>query len=365
VGARAGAAGHAARAALLGLDAAAPPDCAVAVGMIDAHSAAVAAACTRPPLVAEGGGALDAESAVDLNRRLCLIAGTSSCGMALSRAPRFVPGVWGPYADVVAPGWALNEAGQTATGAAIAHVARAAFDPRTLPPPAEADPTGDAAALRSDDDGVFLGALTGRLRRLADAVRGGGGSAADGGAWEAAPETAALARHVHVQPDFAGNRSPHAAPALRGAVVGGGLGRSADAAAVAMLAATQAVAYGAAEIVGALNRVGGYQIDTIVLCGGDAKSLLFTQTTADATGCTILVVPDPGAAGTAGAALMAACAANGGDVAGAMAARAPRAERAVRPSDDATVRDFHGRKAVVFAQLRDFATACRTAMDGP
>ena len=44
--------------------------------------------------------------------------------MAVSREPRFVPGIWGPYYSAMVPGLWLTEGGQSATGALIDHVIR-------------------------------------------------------------------------------------------------------------------------------------------------------------------------------------------------------------------------------------------------
>ena len=57
-----------------------------------------------------------------LNSRVAVIAGTSSCHMAISRDPRFIPGVWGPYFSAMIPDLWLTEAGQSATGAVIDHI---------------------------------------------------------------------------------------------------------------------------------------------------------------------------------------------------------------------------------------------------
>ena len=40
--------------------------------------------------------------------RLAAVAGTSTCHLAMSRDPVFVPGVWGPYRDVVLPDFWLS-----------------------------------------------------------------------------------------------------------------------------------------------------------------------------------------------------------------------------------------------------------------
>src|SRR5262249_60716432 len=61
-------------------------------------------------------------AALDLETRLALIGGTSSCHMAVSRDPKFPPGIWGPYFSAMIPGLWLTEGGQSATGALIEHV---------------------------------------------------------------------------------------------------------------------------------------------------------------------------------------------------------------------------------------------------
>lgn len=53
---------------------------------------------------------------------LGLICGTSSCHMAISPQPLFVPGVWGPYFSAVVPGMWLSEGGQSATGKLLDHI---------------------------------------------------------------------------------------------------------------------------------------------------------------------------------------------------------------------------------------------------
>lgn len=68
----------------------------VAAPMIDAHCGALA-------MLSPSGLALEA-AAPRLCNRLAMICGTSTCHLAVTDEPMFVPGVWGPFRDAVLPG---------------------------------------------------------------------------------------------------------------------------------------------------------------------------------------------------------------------------------------------------------------------
>ena len=82
------------------------PGIAVAAGLIDAHAGGIGTVAAR-------GGAEDAAAC------MAYVFGTSSCTMTSHAEPVFVPGVWGPYYNAMAPGMWLNEGGQSAAGSAI------------------------------------------------------------------------------------------------------------------------------------------------------------------------------------------------------------------------------------------------------
>lgn len=67
-------------------------------------------------------GFLGPSRALEFDDLLVLVSGTSSCFMATSSEAHFVPGIWGPYYDVMVPGMWLNEAGQSVTGKLIDHL---------------------------------------------------------------------------------------------------------------------------------------------------------------------------------------------------------------------------------------------------
>jgi FGGY-family pentulose kinase len=255
-------------------------DCFVGVGMIDAHAGAL--------------GALGAELAGDrLDGRIAMIAGTSTCQMALSREPRFVPGVWGPYFGAVAPGLWLNEGGQSATGALLDHLL---------------DWTAEGRALgRRAHDAVLA-----RIEELR------------------AREGAAFARDLHVSPDFHGNRSPLADPKARGVISGLALDSSLDSVARLYYAGAVAIALGNRRI---LERLGehGYRIDHLHLTGGHARNPLLVELYADASGCTVVLGEEEDGV-LLGTAMAAAVAAGLYPSLAEAAAAMGRAGRAVAPS---------------------------------
>jgi FGGY-family pentulose kinase len=262
--------------------------CRVAAGLIDAHAGMLGVLGG----LARGGGGGAGKAALD--RHIGLIAGTSTCHMALSPEPRLVPGVWGPYLGAVLPGLWLNEGGQSATGALLDHVLR-------------------LHSAGGEPDAALHGRVVGRIGELR------------------AAEGAAFAERLHVLPDFHGNRSPLADPHAVGVVSGLTLDSSFDSLCRLYYRTAVAVALGTRHIIDALN-IHGYRIDTLHLTGGHAKNPLLVELYADVTGCR-LVVPETEDAVLLGTAMVAAAGAGlHRDLRGAAAAMAPAGrERAPEP----------------------------------
>ncbi len=276
-----------------------PPGIAVGASAIDAHAGGLGTI----------GAALDgrAPDAEALRHRLALIGGTSSCHMAVSAEPRFVPGVWGPYYSAMQPGLWLNEGGQSATGALVDHVitTHAAYPALAE----EARQSGETVYAR----------LNARLAALAAPL--------------ASP--ALLTQGLHLLPDFHGNRSPLADAGMRGMVSGLALSATADDLALLYLATIQGIALGTRHIIEAMNAE-GYAIDTMLASGGGTKNPVFLREHADASGCRIVLPEEPEAV-LLGAAMLGAVAAGlHPDLPAAMAAMS-RAGKVIRP-DPATRR---------------------------
>jgi len=296
---------------------------AVGVSIIDAHAGGLGM------LGAPLDGAAPTEEAME--RRLALIIGTSSCHMAVSRQPRFVTGIWGPYYSAMIPGLWLTEGGQSATGCLVDHI---------IGSHARAAELQEAA--RRDHRTIYA-LLNERLDVLAGSL--------------AFP--AALARELHVLPYLLGNRSPRADPTLRGMITGLQLSDSVDDLARLYLATIQAIAHGTRHIIETMNTA-GYRIDTILACGGGTKNEVLLREHADITGCRI-VLPREAEAVLLGAAILGAVAA--GDQPSVLAAMGAmsHAGDTIRPAGGELVR-YHHAKHAVFQRMYDDQMAYRAVM---
>ncbi|WP_159994570.1 FGGY-family carbohydrate kinase [Roseomonas sp. 18066] len=302
-------------AAELGLPAGIP----VGASAIDAHAGGLGVI----------GAALPGEP--PLNRRLALIGGTSSCHMAVAPEARFVPGVWGPYFSAMLPGLWLNEGGQSATGALIDHVitTHAAY-------PAERA-AADAAGQ------TIYQALNARLERLSEGL----------------DHPARLTRHLHVMPDFHGNRSPRADASLTGMISGLKLSATADDLARLYLATLQAVAYGTRHIIETMNDQ-GYAIDTVLACGGGTKNPVFLREHADATGCSLVLPREPEAI-LLGAAMLGAVAGKAFDNLDQAMNSMSGAGETIRPNEAAKI--YHEKKYAIFKEMYEDQIKYRKIME--
>jgi FGGY-family pentulose kinase len=304
-----------------------PQGTAVAVSIIDAHAGGLG--LLGIPL--DGVDTTEAS----LERRLALIGGTSTCHMAVTVEPRFVPGVWGPYWSAMVPGMWLTEGGQSATGALIDHSIETHARGRELADRARAEGTSVYALLNA------------RLDELARR--------------ENLAFSAELTRDVHVLPDHHGNRSPRADPTLRGMVSGLKLSDTIDSLALLYLATVQAVAHGTRHIIDTMN-AHGHAIRTVMACGGDTKNPVFVREHAEATGCPIIVPREPEAVLLGAAMLGAVASGRFPSLLSAMSAMNV-ADMRVEPTGGAVAR-FHDAKHRVFLRMHDDQLAYRAIMRG-
>ena len=219
--------------------------CRVGAGVVDAYAGAIAA---LGPLVGDAG---------NLTRHCALIAGTSSCVMAMSEKSQPIQGIWGPHHGTILSGFWQFEGGQSASGALLDHIVSWHR--------AGGDPTAE---------------LHGRIIDRIIALRHQDG--------------AGFARRLHMLPDFHGNRSPLADPNALGVITGLAIESDFDSLCRLYWRGCVAIALGIRHIIDTLNTA-HFAIDTIHLIGGHAKNPLLLDLYADATGCTVVVPATPDA----------------------------------------------------------------------
>uniref|UniRef100_A0A8D9BVW3 FGGY carbohydrate kinase domain-containing protein n=1 Tax=Cacopsylla melanoneura TaxID=428564 RepID=A0A8D9BVW3_9HEMI len=147
----------------------------VSVSMIDAHAGALALLATNAPGIAK-----------DFESRLGMICGTSTCHMAMARTQVRVPGIWGPYYEVILANTYLLEGGQSSAGKLLEHII---------------DTHPATASIKIKLNTKELGPVVQYLNQVIETKH-----------------STEMTAECHVWPDFHGNRSPLADPDMRGAV---------------------------------------------------------------------------------------------------------------------------------------------------
>ncbi|KAK4175426.1 Nup93/Nic96-domain-containing protein [Triangularia setosa] len=215
--------------------------------------------------------------------RLASVAGTSTCHLAMSREPVFVPGVWGPYRDVLIPDFWMAEGGQSATGELIKHMleTHAAYD--------ETVKEAEAAGKNIYDY------LNDHLRHLKEETK--------------APSISYLGRHFFFYGDLWGNRSPIADPNMRGAIIGMSSDKSKDGMVLLYYSTMEFIALQTRQIIEAMNKA-GHSILSIFMSGSQCQNEILMDLIATACDMPVLIPRYVNAAVVHGAAMLGAKAAS-------------------------------------------------------
>ncbi|WP_198515354.1 MULTISPECIES: FGGY-family carbohydrate kinase [unclassified Marinomonas] len=217
---------------------------AVAAGLIDAHAGAIGSV-----------GALTEDGISAPSECMAYVFGTSACTLTTSSIEIKVPGVWGPYFSAMLPEMWLNEAGQSAAGAAIDHLVM------MHPSSAEAQQLAKEAKLPLS---VWLSnRAKSNIHNLSEAIN--------------------LAKGVHVVPEFLGNRAPFADPKARAIIAGLNMDKSIDSLVTLYIAGICGLAYGLRQIIEAQAEQ-GLTISRVIISGGAGQDPLVRQLISDATG---------------------------------------------------------------------------------
>lgn len=256
------------------------PHTPVASALIDAYAGWVGTAAAKS---LDYHGESEHTSLSDAQKRLVAIAGTSTCYCIQSEDGVHVPGVWGPYKNAVFPHRWMNEGGQSSTGQLIDFIIKTH--------PASAAAESEAAARQCSIFTLLEESLDAQL-------------SASGISYTSPSSYALLVRHIHMYPDFYGNRSPLADSSLRGMLSGLDLDRSRADLARKYVLTLEAIALQTRHIVEEMNRC-GHKIDAIYLSGGgQARNRIYAHLVADVCGLRVQMPVEDSVSVTTGSAIL-------------------------------------------------------------
>ncbi|KLU89714.1 hypothetical protein MAPG_08683 [Magnaporthiopsis poae ATCC 64411] len=317
-----------------------PAGVAVGSGVIDAYAGWIGTVGAKVKLTAdELDGTVPPNDVAQAFTRLAAVAGTSTCHLAMSKDAVFVDGVWGPYRDVLVPGYWMAEGGQSATGELMRHMIETHA--------ACAEAQGAAAAVGKN----IYDYLNDHLRQLATK--------------SSAPSVSYVARHHFFYGDLWGNRSPVADPNMRGAYVGMSSDKTLDGLALLYYATMEFIALQTRQIVEAMNGA-GHTISSIFMSGSQCQNDVLMDLIATACDMPVLVPRYVNAAVVHGAAMLGAKAASAGRDGMADGAtedlwsimdRMSKPGRLVKPGTDA------GQRKLLEAKYKVFLEQCRSQQE--
>lgn len=255
------------------------PGVAIGSGVIDAYAGWIGTVGAKVEL---GRDIETAEGESLAFTRLAAVAGTSTCHLAMSKDAVFVPGIWGPYNNVVLPNYWMAEGGQSATGALLSHVL-------------ETHPAHKMALSEAEQAGQNVyDYLNHHLEGMKQKV--------------GAPSLNFLGRHIFFYGDLWGNRSPVADPNMRGSLMGMSSDVSIDNLALLYYATMEFIALQTRQIVFAMNEA-GHQLSSIFMSGSQCRNPVLMDLMATACEMPVVIPEYVFAAVVHGAAMLGAKAA--------------------------------------------------------
>lgn len=313
-----------------------PAGIAVGSGVIDAYAGWIGTVGAKVSL---GPDRLDDTVAKnDVSQaftRLAAVAGTSTCHLAMSPEAVFVPGVWGPYRDVLIPGFWMAEGGQSATGELLKYILETH--------PAYAEVTASANALGKNIHDF----LNGHIRDMTEAAK--------------APFLGYLTRHYFFYGDLWGNRSPVADPNMRGAVIGMSSDRSQDGLALLYYSVMEFIALQTRQIIETMNEA-GHTILSIFMSGSQCQNDVLMDLIATACDMPVLVPKYVNAAVVHGAAMLGAKAASA-DAEGNTEPLWGIMDRMSKPGKTVRADANPAKKKLLEAKYEVFLEQCRTQQE--
>lgn len=261
-----------------------PAGIAIGSGVIDAYAGWVGTVGSKVSLGSHelSSGVADNDKS-QVFTRLAAVAGTSTCHLAMSPDPVFVPGVWGPYRDVLIPEYWMAEGGQSATGELLKHVI-------------ETHPAyQEAMSIAETYNTNIYDYLNEHLKDMQTKAK--------------APTLSWLGRHFFFYGDLFGNRSPIADPNMSGSVIGLSSDKTIDGLAVYYYGTMEFIALQTHQIIETMNK-SGHQISSIFMSGSQCQNSVLMSLMASACDMPVLIPQYVHAAVVHGAAMLGAKAAS-------------------------------------------------------
>lgn len=262
-----------------------PAGIAVGSGVIDAYAGWVGTVGAKVNLGRDEitDGSVPRNDVSQAFSRLAAVAGTSTCHLAMSKEPVFVDGVWGPYRDVLLPGFWMAEGGQSATGELLKHVL-------------ETHPAfNETHSLAASFNTSIYDYMNSHLQEMQEKL--------------GAPTISYLGRHFFFYGDLWGNRSPIADSTMTGSVVGLSSDKSMDGLAVHYYATMEFIAMQTRQIIETMNK-SGHAITSIFMSGSQCQNKVLMELMATTCDMPVLIPRYVHAAVVHGAAMLGAKAAS-------------------------------------------------------
>lgn len=261
-----------------------PAGIAIGSGVIDAYAGWIGTVGAKVNL---GPGQLSGDvpktDKAQAFSRLAAVAGTSTCHLAMSPDPVFVPGVWGPYRDTILPGYWMAEGGQSATGELLKHVI-------------ETHPAfNQAISIAESYHANIYEYLNEHLKDMAHDQQ--------------APCVPYLGRHFFFYGDLWGNRSPIADPNMTGSIFGLTSDKTVDGLAIYYYSTLEFIALQTRQIVESMNQA-GHNITSIFMSGSQCQNDILVRLIASACDMPVVIPRYIHAAVCHGAAMLGAKAAS-------------------------------------------------------
>ncbi|CAH1127949.1 unnamed protein product [Ceutorhynchus assimilis] len=300
-----------------------PPKLPVATGMTEPYAGCLGLiGCQIPDNIAE-----------DFTSRTCIIVGlTSASHFIFSREPRFVKGTRGPFRDSVLPNMWLNHAEQTTAESILQFI----IDSH----PATTVIKKQIAEMHIHK---YLNKI---LKSMAQKSK--------------QKDRAFLSKHLHISPDYDGNRCPLGDPRIRGMFSGLTFSRSQESLALIYLAAMQSVAYSSRHISSNFTQF-GHDARCILIGGNLGKNSVFAQLHKDI--CQLpIVIPEEPRCMLLGAAILAGVASNYFHNFKHAMQEMCGLGKLVLPDKDTEVVKYHDKKYEVFLKMYDHQMEYRRIM---